>query len=71
LEEDLKNFVDALHSPVDTEDKKVKRKSDKTKYDYTRVTRLNEKSEEYFAQTDIVDILADINNDKEITAADR
>lgn len=71
LEEDLKSFVDALHSPVDTEDKKVKRKSDKTKYDYTRVTRLNEKTDEYFAQTDIVNILADINNDKEITAADR
>jgi len=43
----------------------------KTSSDYTSLTRLSEKSDEYFRDTDLVDILADLNNDGEITHADR
>ena len=39
--------------------------------DFTSATRLSEKWEEYFQNTDIVNILADINNDWAINFADR
>ena len=68
---DLKDFADALNIPVSTTDKKTKRKLDKIPIDYTSVARLNNKSPEYFENTDIVDILSDLNNDWEIRPSDK
>ena len=39
--------------------------------DYASATRLSEKSDKYFEETDVVDILADLNNDGILTFADK
>jgi len=70
LGEELKTFADALNIAVSTNDKKLSKKVKNTTNDYTRITRLSEKTDDYFSDTDIVDILADLNNDWEILPSD-
>ena len=70
LDQNLKAFADALNIAISTDDKKLSKKAKNTTNDYTRITRLSEKTDEYFKNTDIVDILADLNNDWEILPSD-
>ena len=70
LDPALKAFVDELNIKVNTDNKKVNKKQNKAKYDYTIVTRLSKKTDQYFKDTDIVDILSDLNNDWEILPSD-